>query len=235
MIHVRWQKEIFSRENRLDDVYRDWFDSKTVSVTVELQNSAEFLTPFEIAELTGAPKKSTILVTRDDNVISFRVSNEIFSEDMFRYLVADSNSLSYYIKNVVLVLKEEYTKKGIGPRCVIKEIHAAANLLDELPIKVIKVDAVGDFESFRWEKDPMRGYYVWACMGFDGRIPATVLQKLSLKYRELEFISSLMLDIESRKEWLEKGESVELEFDLAPDSVSWNLLTQYMNEKGIEL
>ncbi|WP_147330462.1 MULTISPECIES: hypothetical protein [unclassified Duganella] len=219
----------------MDDVYREWFDSKTVSVTVNLQNSDDFLTPIEIAELTGAPKESTILVTRDDKVISFRVSNKIFSEDMFRYLVADSSGISYYIKNVVLALKEEYTKNGIGPRCVIKEIYAAAKLLDELPIKAIKVSAVGDFESFRWKTDPMRGYYVWARMGFDGKIPAAVRQKLSLKYRNLEFISSLMLDIEARKEWLEKGESVELEFDLASGSVSWRLLSQYMNEKGIEL
>lgn len=227
--------KIITEENRLDDVYREWFDFETVSVSIELENSEDFLTALEIAELTGAPKKSRILVKRDDRVIAFIVSNDIFSEDMYRYLVDEPSGLNYYLQNSVLVLKEEYTKKGIGPRCVIKEIHAATQLASELPIRCIKVDAIGNYESFHWKKDPMRGYYVWAKMGFNGRIPAATLKKLSTPYQKCEFVSELMLDEGGRKEWFANGDSIKLEFDLRPNSVSWKILNQYMDEHGIEL
>lgn len=67
---------------------------------------------------------------------------------MYRYLVADAGGMSYYLDNVVMILKEAFTNKGIGPRCVIKEIHAAGLLRDELPIRCIQVDAVGNDNSF---------------------------------------------------------------------------------------
>ena len=219
----------------MDDVYREWFDSNTVSVKVDLQNANDFLTKIEIAELTGAPKGSTIHVKQDGAVISFAVSNEIFSEDMYRYLVAENNGFSYHLKNVVLVLRKEYMEMGIGPRCVIMEIHAAANLLNEVPINSIKVSAVGNYDSFFWENEPLRGYYVWARMGFDAKIPPTVLAKLAQPYQNLTLVSDLMRTVGGRSEWLVHGDSVDLEFDLKRNSVSWLLLSQYMSEKGIKL
>jgi hypothetical protein len=219
----------------LDDVYKEWFNTESVSVKVELEQAEEFLTPPEIAELTGAPKNSRILVKTDGKVISFVVSNDIFAEDMHRYLVNESANLNYYLQNSVLVLKEEYTQKGIGPRCVIKEIHTAAKLAPELPINCIKVEAVGNFDSFHWTENPLRGYYVWARMGFDGKIPKSVLEKLPEKYKHHDLISSLMQDDDGRKEWLRHGDSVKLEFDLRPESISWKMLIKYMDENRIQL
>ena len=219
----------------MDDVYKEWFDSSTVTVKVDLKNANDFLTSSEIAELTGAPRDSNILVKQDGAVISFAVSNEIFSEDMYRYLVAEKDGYSYHLKNVVLVLRKEYTQKGIGPRCVIMEIHAAARLANEVPIKSIKVSAVGNYDSFFWENDPLRGYYVWARMGFNGKIPSSILAKVAPQYKNFNLVSDFMLTTGGRNEWLVYGDSVDLEFDLNRNSVSWQLLAQYMNEKGIEL
>lgn len=219
----------------MDAIYSAWFKTDTVSVEIDLEKIDDFLSAEEIAELTGAPRDSRILVNEINGVIVFKISNEIFAEDMYRYLTADGDGLSYYMTNAVLVLKEEYTKKGIGPRSVIKEIHAAYRLTEELPIRSVRVDAVGDFQSFHWEKDPLRGYYVWACMGFDAEIPQAVRLRLSESYRNKIYISDLMLDKEGRKEWLRHGESVKLSFDLENKSVSWKILSDYMKEKEIQL
>lgn len=219
----------------MDDIYRVWFKADTVKVNVELEEKKDFLSVEEIVALTGAPGESDILVRQVGRIIQFRISNQIFAEDMYRYLVADAGGMSYYLDNVVMVLKEAFTNKGIGPRCVIKEIHAAGRLRDELPIRCIQVDAVGNYDSFFWEKDPLRGYYVWPCMGFDAEIPDSVKSKLPRKFHHTRYLSELMFDKDGRREWLIHGESTKLSFDLAPDSCSWKLLSQYMREKGIGL
>ena len=66
----------------MDAIYSTWFATDTVHVEIDLEEKDEFLTAQEIAELTGAPRNSHILVSANDGVIGFKVSNEIFSEDM---------------------------------------------------------------------------------------------------------------------------------------------------------
>lgn len=140
----------------MDSTYQEWSDDKTVKVVVELNNARHFLNQREIVELTGAPKASNIVVRREGKSIALIVSNAIFAEDMYRYLVQDQDGSSYHLRNVVLVLKDRYTNKGIGTRCVIKEIHAATLLASAIPIRLIKVDAVGNLSSFTDEKYPIR-------------------------------------------------------------------------------
>lgn len=53
-------------------------------------------------------------------------------EPSYRYLFQNQDgNYSFYLKNVVLVLNEEHTNEGIGPRCVIREIHEAASWAKE--------------------------------------------------------------------------------------------------------
>jgi hypothetical protein len=219
----------------MDVIYKEWFDTTTVKVSIELAHVRDFLSKTKIIELTGAPKGSLISVKRDGNTIGFKVSNAIFAEDMHYFLVREPDGASYHIKNVVLVLREEFTNQGIGTRCVIKEIHAAAKLAANYPIHSIKLDAIGNHDFFDDEKYPMRGYYVWARIGFDGEIPDSVKPRLSSVYRGCQNISELMRDSQGRKEWLRHGDSAPLTFDLHPNSNSWKLLSQYMNEKEIQL
>jgi hypothetical protein len=219
----------------MDAIYQEWFDANTVKVAVKLANAHHFLSKREIIELTGAPKSSNIVVRQEGKSIALIVSNPIFAEDMYRYLIQDNDEKSYHLRNVVLVFKDQYTNKGIGTRCVVKEIHAAAQLASIVPIRFIKVDAVGNLNSFADEKYPMRGYYVWARMGFDGKIPAPVMPKLRAKYRKCVYVSELMREKEGQMEWLMHGDSIQLAFDLTPGSASWALLLQYMKEKDIHL
>ncbi|MYM41419.1 hypothetical protein [Duganella qianjiadongensis] len=219
----------------MDATYQEWFAPETVEVCIQLANPENFLNEHEIIELTGAPRNSKIVVKQVENAIAFIVRNDIFDEAMYRYLVVEPGGTSMHLRNAVFVLKETYTHQGIGPRSVIKEIFCAHRLSDELPIKSIKVSAAGNFESFNWVKNPIRGYYVWSCLGFDGAIPTVVLKRLPSRYQSCKRISKLVETGAGRRLWQLFGESANLSFDLNPDSISWRLLSNYMNAKGIEL
>lgn len=219
----------------MDATYQEWFDPSTVEIAIQLAHPENFLNEREIVELTGAPKNSKILVRQEQSTIAFIVSNDIFDEEMYRYLVLESGGQTLHLYNAVFVLKEPYTNLGIGPRSVIKEIFCATGLSNELPIKTIKVSASGNFESFNWIKNPIRGYYVWPCLGFDGAISPVVRKRLPQRYQYCTRISDLIKTRDGRRLWQIFGESAKLSFDLKTDSISWRLLLNYMYAKGIEL
>jgi hypothetical protein len=223
-------------DSELDKVYREWFDAATVAVHIAPEYQVGFLTRREVIELTGAPKNSTVFLSTGGKGIEFRVANPIFSEDMFRYLVQNqSGEYEFYLLNAGLVLKSEFSQRGIGSRCVIKEIFAAKRLASGLPIVSVEVSAVGNHASAQLEDDPMRGYYVWATMGFDGKIPEQVRPRLAEKFQGCVLVSDLMSSFEGRYEWFRCGESLDLSFSLADGSASWRVLKQYMLAKEVEL
>ena len=219
----------------MDEVYRQWFDASTVTVDVQMDNSEAFLTDLEIAELTGAPKNSTIIVKKTEKGISFEVANEIFESAMYRLLTVGETGVAISITNEGLELAVQYTGQGIGPRCVIKEIFAAKSLYEELRIEEILVHAYGNFASFDSYPYPMRGYYVWAMMGFDAEIPDGIRNALDKEYQHVTQVSDLMRDDKGREQWLNHGDTIWLTFDLKVNSVSWRLLERFMADRRIEL
>lgn len=220
----------------MDSITEAWFDEATVTVKRE-ESLAGFMSDAQIVRLTGAPARSIISVTSDEGAIGFKVENNIFQEPMYRYLFQNNDgSFSFYLKNAVLVLAKDSTDEGIGPRCVIHEIHEAKSLAGSgILITHIEVSAVGDYSSFVLEDNPLRGYYVWATMGFDGDVPPGVTMRLSEEYKSCKRIVELVSSENGRDEWRRCGESVDLAFDLKDDSPSWSQLDTYMAYKGIEL
>ncbi|MDQ1923966.1 hypothetical protein [Massilia pseudoviolaceinigra] len=218
----------------MDPVTAKWFDDKSVTVT-RAPELTDFMSDAGIVRITGAPRASTIHVYSDEHAIAFKVGNDIFDEPMYLYLFQNVNSTcTFYLKNAVFVLKEPFTNGGIGPRCVIREIMEAANWAkQQIPITHIDVSAIGDHASFSLEKNPLRGYYVWATMGFDARIPAGTLARLAPRYRHCKNISELVMTEHGREQWRMHGQSVELSFNLRANSTSWLQLARYMFYKGI--
>lgn len=219
----------------MDATTAKWFDD--TSLVHRVPELKGFMTDEQITRLTGAPRGSVIWVSVENDGVAFRIENDIFAEPMYRYLFQNlDGTYSFHLKNVVLVLTEDHTHEGIGPRCVIREIHEAANWSkDGILITRIEVSAVGDYTHFGSATHPMRGYYVWPLLGFDGKIPNRVRTKLRPEYQKYSKISELVASEDGRTAWRIHGESVDLAFDLATDSPSWRLLARYMKEKGIEL
>jgi hypothetical protein len=220
----------------LDATTAKWFDDTSVSVH-RAPELAGFMADEQIARLTGAPRNSVVRVSLENGGVAFQIDNDIFAEPMYRYLFQNlGGSYSFHLKNVVMVLAERHTDEGIGPRCVIREIYEAAKWADEgILITHIEVSAVGNYAHFVLTEQPLRGYYVWATMGFDGDIPGQVRIKLRPEHQKCSKISELIATEDGRNAWRIYGESVDLAFDLAMGSASWRQLAKYMNDKGIEL
>lgn len=218
----------------MDSVTARWFDDSTV-VVARAPEYADFMTDQQIARITGAPRKSTVNIYTDEGFVAFKVQNKIFKEPMYRYLVQNSEGdYTFHLKNAVLVLAEQYTNEGIGMRTVVREIYEAARWVKEgIIITHIDVSAVGDYDSFWLADNPLRGYYVWATMGFDGDIPPSTLAKLEGQHRTYSRISELVNTAEGRDQWQVHGESVDLKFDLVLGSQSWQQLRRCMKSKGI--
>jgi hypothetical protein len=220
----------------MDSITAKWFDDASV-VVERAPEYANFMSDPQIARITGAPRNSTVSIYSDDDVVAFKIENEIFDEPMYRYLVQNPDGdYSFYLKNAVLVLAEKYANEGIGARTVIREIYEATRWAkDGVVVTHIEVSAVGNYDSFRLSDFPLRGYYVWATMGFDGEIPNKTLMKLGPDYKNYSKISELAGTHYGLNLWKIHGESVDLRFDLRVGSPSWQQLRRYMKDKGIVL
>ncbi|TFW28742.1 hypothetical protein E4L96_02040 [Massilia arenosa] len=220
----------------MDRVTAKWFAD--ASVTVHRAPSLEgFMTDAQLARIAGAPRDSIVNVYPDGGGIALRVDNRILAEPMYRYLFQNPGPpYSFHLRNVVLVLADEYTQAGIGTRCVVRQIIEAASWARAgIYLTDVRVSAVGDLATFGLKPHPMRGYYVWPALGFDAFIPASSAVRLCQPYQNCTRISELMTTAEGRKTWRLIGQSVDLSFDLKPGSASWRQLLSYMQAKGISL
>lgn len=218
----------------MDSVTASWFDDSTVTVTRDAEY-ADFMSDAQIARIAGAPRHSTVHIYSDDGVVAFEIRNAVFKEPMYRYLIQNLDGhYSFHLKNVVMVLREEYANRGIGTRCVVREIYEAARWVREaIVITHIDVSAVGNRYSYWLREDPLRGYSVWANLGFDGLIPPAARARLDAPYRRCSKISELVDTTDGRDQWRQHGETVDLSFDLRVGSGSWRQLRKHMKRKGI--
>jgi hypothetical protein len=218
----------------VDRVTANWFDDKSVTVD-RAPELTDFMNDPNIVRIAGAPRASTVHVFSDEHAIAFKVDNAVFDEPMYLYLIQNSQSTcSFYLKIAVFVLKEKFTNAGIGPRCVIRTLmEAPAWARQQITITHVEVSAIGDATTFGLEKNPLRGYYVWATLGFDAPVPAATRAKLALPYRNCKNISELVMTEQGRDQWRMHGQSVDLSFDLRANSASWLQLARYMYSKGI--
>lgn len=218
----------------MDRVTAAWFDDKSVAVD-RAPELADFMSDVNLIRISGAPRGSKVHAFSDEHAIVFRVDNALFHEPVYLYLIQNSEpACSFYLKIAVFVLKEKFTNAGIGPRCVIRPLmEAPAWGRQHIPITHIEVSAIGDATTFGLEKNALRGYYVWATMGFDGPLPAATRAKLPPPYRYCKSIGELVITEQGRDQWRMHGQSVDLSFNLRANSASWLQLARYMFYKGI--
>ena len=87
-------------------------------------------------------------------------------------------------------------------------------------------------------REGVNGYYTWARLGYDGEFSGSIRRQLQNPRRapaslsKMTRVSELMRSAEGRNWWRENGESLDLEFDLDPDSTSSRVLAEYMQKRG---
>ena len=219
----------------MDEITRKWFDVASVQVrrAPELHG---WYADEELVRLAGAPKGSRLEVTPSpDGAIDLRVINEdLLCEPLVRRISQDeSGSYVFEIHNAAFVLRPGFRRQGIGTRSVAIELHEALRLGH---FSKVTTSAVGDWSSTSGPS-AMVGYFAWARMGFNARLPDAVRQNVELPAccRQCEDLNALLATRDGQAFWLRHGRSLHMEFDLAVPSPSWEHFRRYARERNIEV
>lgn len=218
----------------MDGITAAWFDAAKVEVVDLLPELDGWLSHDELVRLSGAPNGSKLTVrATDDGLVELKVENpELLSEPMIRLIAQEEDGFAFYIHNSVFVLNDAFLGRGIGPRSVSVEIQQAK----ELGFTKILTFAVGDWANFH-AAEPLRGYYVWPAMGFDGPIPEALRQHPELPPELLGSTRVLQLWASEAGSdfWMEFGSSLHVEFNLEDGSESWERHWRYTAERDIKV
>lgn len=219
----------------MDEITRKWFDASSVRVcrAPELQG---WYTDEELVRLSGAPKGSRLEVApSSDGVIDLRVVNQdLLCEPLVRRISQDeSGSYVFEIHNAAFVLRSQFRRQGIGTRSVAIELHEALRLGH---FSKVTTSAVGDWNS-RTGPLAMVGYFAWARMGFNARLPDEIRQNVEFPAgcRSCEDLIALLASREGEAFWLRHGRSLHMEFNVAEPSASWDHFRRYARERNIEV
>lgn len=77
------------------------------------------------------------------------------------------------------------------------------------------------------------GYYTWPRLGYDGPIPRNLAGRLPPNLQGARTVQDLFATAEGQEWWRQAGEYTYLEFDLAEDSRSLQVLDAYLQAKGL--
>jgi hypothetical protein len=221
-------------DNR-DEITKEWFQPETVVVEVLASELQGWLDDRTIANLSGAPKNSKVIVSLLDEAIELRVQNpQILAEDMVRLIYQNEDGFKFHVQNAVFVLSDKLRNLGLGARSFALEATTAAQegLFDK-----IVTSAIGSFATLSPDntQNQYSGYYTWARVGFDAPLPPEVLSQCTGELANVTRLFKLMRTEAGREIWAEFGSSTDMEFDLAKDSACWETLRSYMMEKGIKV
>jgi GNAT superfamily N-acetyltransferase len=151
---------------------------------------------------------------------------------VFRYpseyvLFNDGERLGLTMRVDSIYVRETLQGKGIGPRSVMLSLREAK----ALNFGFVSLEAAGSATN----RSMFFGYHVWPSMGFDAILPTEKKRLLPAGLAHAERLSDLMLTEEGVEWWYARGGPIELDFDLADDSISWQLCRRYAEMKGIRI
>lgn len=222
-----------------DEISLQWFDPRRVRV-VFADDVSEFFDEEALIALSGALSDSTVSVYRvvsggsnpQFEAIQLRIQHPaVFSMSRFLRLGVDGE---WYVENAKFRIRHDYSGRRLAARSLVIQARAA----QELGFRHIVLDAVGDYNLARlkFQDDRWVGYWVWPRLGFDAEVPSSVTRRLSSHLQYCRLVSDLLRIPGGLDEWELYGESLKgAKFDLTAQSVSWQLLAQYTNERNIKV
>ncbi|WP_342049886.1 MULTISPECIES: phage minor head protein [unclassified Cupriavidus] len=209
-----------------DNVSKKYFNGK---VDVEFHPSVpgdarENLSPATVARLTGAPDGSNVHVGQSDAGMTFTVKHPMLDE-MVRQIREDEDG-KVLIVNESFLLKRRFQSQGIGVRSLAIEATEAA----KQGFTKIVTEAAG-----RPGSNLFNGYYTWPRLGYDGPLTDNERARLPQGLADARSVLDLMESEAGRAWWLQNGSGKVMEFDLQSGSRSWDILTRYLKENGVQI
>jgi hypothetical protein len=225
--------------NHQDALTREYFDAATVKV-IDHTDGEAFTQWFggdihSIARLSGALRDSTVEIHLVDQSFRIDVTGPCIEGTMVRVIRQTERSEEpyLYIRNSGFTLPPNLRRQKLGVRSVAIELFEAARTKQ---FYAVEVDAIGDYHSLNPNNPASEysGYAVWPQLGFDGPVPKEAV----MRHPELAKFPSVRAIIEAPggvQNWLRKGCSALLRFELAASSPSWVALGRYMLDNGMEV
>lgn len=216
-----------------DQTTAQYFNQTGISVDLDISVAGDDFSWLSdvgtLARLTGAADNSRILACRDRSQVGsiiLTVTNASVFKYPSEYVLfndADSGELKLLLES--MYLREELQRAGIGPRSVMISLLAAK----DLGLDGVALLAAGSAAK----RSIFVGYYVWPIIGFDAPVPLEKIKLLPDSLAGVTRLSDLAKSEEGRRWWYDNGSPMEVDFDLADGSVSWQLFHSYAKRKGI--
>lgn len=191
------------------------------------------ITPEDWAALVGAPPgaKVTVQVPGNDPEIGINVKHEWYSGSQVRTLYKHFNGRNHdLILHGELWVVSETSPKGTG----IKVFAAMVKAAQKLGFKKIENYAAGNSAQLADGRGQgTNGYYTWPRFGYNAPIPAYLRPYLPNSLQDAHDLRELYNLPGGAKWWRENGNGLNLEFNLAENSDSMQILKDYLETKGI--
>jgi len=207
------------------------------------------LSPSELGSLVGAPDGSYVTYSSGgggiiqiklygpswDPANPFNLEKAEYSAQRILYRDEDGRLV---IGNTVNAVRDDLQGQGIGADIFVDQVQSAAKLgVDEIHTFA----AGGGIGTTGFQQGAEVGYYVWPRFGYIGKLPLESRQALRAaadtgqipqEWANFRTIQQLMQTQAGRDWWKINGDSLDLTFNLKPNSLSMRLLKQYLAEKG---
>jgi GNAT superfamily N-acetyltransferase len=179
----------------------------------------------DIASIAGAPDGSRVRLEHvDEDTMSIHIEGDGFVAK--RSIVRGSDGKPY-LYNDSLMVEKSHQGQGIGTKVFGRQVEQATQ------------HGISHIQTFAERKDttdPAKqqvGYKVWPKMGYDAPIPNYILKRAGRpEGQEFHNVSDLMKTPEGRDWWDERGDGMEMKFDLTPGSQSQQVWAAYRAKKA---
>jgi len=168
--------------------------------------------PSSVIELVGSFDDSTSEITTMYDTEDIYIDTEDGFESR-RRIVMDAGELVIHNQ----FLEVFGTGEGMGTEILARQIQAARNA----GVSKLRTEAA--------RAENYNGYYTWARLGYDAKLPDYAKQE----FPKLDKISDLMMTEKGRSWWKKNGKTIDMDFDLDPNSRSSKIFESYLSAKGI--
>jgi GNAT superfamily N-acetyltransferase len=207
------EKGRFASSGNGTSVSRNETCNKAISTLFNME-----LNDKQIAELVGAKEGSTIQIHGNDNHNVLTIYTLHADYESHRRIYRDGQRL-LVCGNVSFDVRKEAQGKGIGTKILFDQVAGLSKL------GVDRIETVGTKGS------DQNGYYTWPRLGYDTNLKESVMERLPSHLSECTTLADLMKSKEGREWWKTNGKATHMEFDLAENSLSRQILSTYVKAK----
>ena len=177
----------------------------------------------EVAALSGAPDGARVTLSGADTHITLTITHPLYDRPSVREIYYTSNKT--VIKNSILRIHPD-APQGFGTHVLASQVRAAR----AAGVKELKLYAAGSPHDRAWN-----GFYSWPRMGFVGPLSDNVItfaRRAGFTLSDSATTADLMRQPGGAEWWKRSGTGGNMTFDLSDDSVSMQVHTDYLREKG---